>query len=201
MKKRLFLALGAGFILSLVSMSCSPDPGSPDEVAVLETSYGRIVIEFYPQEAPRHVANFKKLAREGFFDGMRFHRSLVNKGIPIAIQSGNPNTIKGDPSTWEQGTSNLPTVKAEYSDRLHHVRGAVSAARKKDEPDSHTSQFFICASNYLEWDGQYTIFGKVIDGMNVVDSIVRAPVVKNSERPVDPVTLTKVYITKKSEVQ
>ncbi len=199
MKKRLLLALAAGFILSLVS--CGVDPGSPDEVAVLETSYGRIVIEFYPAEAPRHVANFKALARDGFFDGMKFHRALVNKGIPIAVQSGNPNTINGDPSTWEQGQSNLPTVRAEYSDKLRHVRGVVSAARKQDEPDSHTSQFFICTSNYPQWDGQFSIFGKVIDGMNVVDSIVRAPVVKNTERPADPVVITKLYITKKSEVQ
>jgi cyclophilin family peptidyl-prolyl cis-trans isomerase len=199
MKKRLLLALGACFVFSL--LSCTPDPGSPDEVAVLETSYGRIVIEFYPAEAPRHVANFKRLARDGFFDGMKFHRLLVDKGVPVAIQSGNPNTIAGDPSTWETGQSTLPAVRAEYSDKLRHVRGVVSAARKQDQPDSHTSQFFICVSNYPAWDGQYSIFGKVIDGMNVVDSIVRAPVVKNTERPADPVTLKKVYITRKSEIE
>jgi cyclophilin family peptidyl-prolyl cis-trans isomerase len=158
------------------------------------------VIEFYPEEAPRHVANFKGLAREGFFDGTKVHRLVKDKTSLVAIQGGDPNTISGDPTTWGQGQPNQPKVPHEYSDKLHHVRGAVSAARKSDDIDSHTSQFFICGSDYLKWDGQYSVFGRVVEGMNIVDAIGQAPVWKNTDRPLDPVVINKVSIVRKSEL-
>jgi cyclophilin family peptidyl-prolyl cis-trans isomerase len=166
----------------------------------LETNYGRIVIEFFPKEAPKHVANFKELAREKFFDGTKFHRLVKNNGENIAIQGGDPNTINGDPATWGMGQPNQKTVPAEFSKTLRHVRGVVSMARKGNDINSATSQFFICVSDRPEWDGQYTVFGKVIEGMKVVDTIVRAPMVANTERPVDPVVVSKVTIIKRDQL-
>src|SRR6185369_12311718 len=87
----------------LLSTSCGKRPVVDDEVAVLETSYGRIVIEFMPNVAPKHVENFKELAREGFYDGTRFHRIVSDRSRRVAIQGGDPNTINGAPATWGQG--------------------------------------------------------------------------------------------------
>jgi peptidyl-prolyl cis-trans isomerase B (cyclophilin B) len=171
------------------------------EVGVLETNYGRIVIEFLPERAPNHVANFKELAREGFYDGTKFHRLVKDKDRPIAVQGGDPNSINGDPSTWGHGQPGQKTLKAEISPNLKHERGTVSAARKPKEKDSATSQFFICVAAQPIFDGDYTIFGRVIEGMNVVDSIARAPMVKGTERPLDPVVVSKAYIVKREELK
>jgi peptidyl-prolyl cis-trans isomerase B (cyclophilin B) len=173
----------------------------PTEVGVLETNYGRIVIEFLPEIAPNHVANFKELAREGFYDGTRFHRLVKDKDKPVAVQGGDPNSINGDPSTWGQGQPGQKTLKAEISANLKHERGTVSAARKPKDKDSATSQFFICIAAQPLFDGDYTIFGRVIEGMNVVDSIGRAPLVKGTERPLDPVVVSKAYIVKREELK
>jgi peptidyl-prolyl cis-trans isomerase B (cyclophilin B) len=176
------------------------NPGSEDEVAVIDTTYGQIVIEFFPKDAPKHVANFKQLARENFFDGTKFHRLVKDKGANIAIQGGDPNTISGDPSSWGRGQPNQKTVSAEFSKNLTHVRGMVSMARKGNDVNSATSQFFICTSDHHEWDGQYTIFGRVIDGMKVVDTIVRAPLVSGTDRPIDPVMVNQVRIVKRDQL-
>lgn len=185
-------------ILGLVSVGCDDNGvGNPDDVAVLETGYGAIVIEFLHEDAPKHVANFKGLAREGFYDGTRFHRIVKD----TAIQGGDPNTISGDPSTWGQGQPGQPTVPAEFSKTLSHVRGAVSAARKGNDVNSATSQFFICIAAEPRWDGNYSIFGRVIGGMNVVDSIARAPVVPNTDRPLDPVVINRVRLVPKADLK
>jgi peptidyl-prolyl cis-trans isomerase B (cyclophilin B) len=199
-KMRFFSACLLFVVFIFGSISCGTNTGSDDEVAVLDTSYGRIIIEFYPQEAPKHVANFKELTRMNFFDGTRFHRLVKDKGVNIAIQGGDPNTITGDPATWGMGQPNQKTVPGEFSKNLKHVRGVVSMARKGNDLNSATSQFFICTSARPEWDGQYSIFGKVIDGMKVVDSIVRAPTVTNLDRPVDPVVVNKVSIVKRDQI-
>ena len=202
MKKIRFFS--AALIIALFifgSISCGTNPaGSDDEVAVLDTSYGRIVIEFYPKDAPKHVANFKQLAQTNFYDGTRFHRLVKNQGKDIAIQGGDPNTINGNPATWGMGQPNQKTVPAEFSKNLKHLRGVISMARKANDINSGTSQFFICVTDYPEWDGQYSVFGKVIDGMKVVDSIVRAPIMANTDRPVDAVIVNKVTIVKRDQV-
>jgi len=200
MKKVLLLTLIAA--LSLASISCdNVDTGDPDEVAVVETNYGRFVIEFLPKDAPRHVANFKQLVREGFFDGTKIHRLVKEKnGKPVAIQGGDPNTIAGDPATWGQGQPGQKTIKAEFSNALKHVRGIVSAARRGNDENSHTSQFFVCVTTEPRWDNQYSIFGRIIDGMNVVDSISRAPIYKDTDRPLDPVVVNRIYLAKRGEV-
>ena len=187
-----FVALSLTALL-LASGSCGRKPETDDEVAVLETNYGRIVIEFLPAVAPRHVENFKGLAKTGFYDGTKFHRIVKDKGRVGAIQGGDPNTINGDPTIWGLGQKAQRTVAAEIS-TLKHERGTVSAARKSDDINSATSQFFICVGAEPGFDGQYSIFGRVIDGMNVVDSIARAPTEAKSERPVDPVVVNRAYI-------
>jgi len=169
MRARSVLAIAALLILLLNSLSCGRKTGRDDEVAVIETNYGRIVIEFFPQYAPKHVENFKTLAEQGFYDGTRIHRIGKDKsGRAILVQGGDPNTINGDPSTWGRGQPAQPTVKAEFSTNLKHERGILSAARGPDV-NSATSQFFICVAPMPQFDGNYSIFGKVVEGMNVVD--------------------------------
>jgi cyclophilin family peptidyl-prolyl cis-trans isomerase len=187
-------------VILLLSTSCGRRSDVDDEVAVLETSYGRIVIEFLPKVAPKHVENFKELARDGFFDGTRFHRIVTDKNRRVAIQGGDPNTINGAPATWGQGQRGQKTVPAEFS-KLKHERGIISAARKPDDTNSATSQFFILVGSQTSFDSQYSIFGRVIDGMNVVDSIALAPLFPKSEMPADPVVVTRAYIAKRDEVK
>jgi peptidyl-prolyl cis-trans isomerase B (cyclophilin B) len=186
--------------MSLGLVSCKRGI-SDGKVAVLETSYGRIVIELLPDDAPKHVANFRDLIENGFYDGTKFHRIVKESNKLVAIQGGDPNTIAGDPSTWGKGQKGQKTVQAEFSRTLKHVRTTVSAARTKDDLDSATSQFFICASSEPQWDGKYSIFGRVIDGMNVVDTIARAPVYPNSDRPLDPVVIKRAYLARRGDLR
>ena len=197
---RSLLILPISAILLLVLSSCASKPEVDNEVAVLETNYGRIVIEFLPRIAPKHVDNFKSLAKEGFYDGTKFHRIVKDKNKPGAIQGGDPNTINGDPSIWGQGQRGQKTVPAEFS-TLKHERGTVSAARRSDDINSATSQFFICVAAQPSFDNQYSIFGRVIEGMNVVDSIALAPTEPRSERPADPVVVNRVYVVKRAELR
>lgn len=143
------------------SMSPSSSP-TPNEVAVIKTSEGEMVAEFWPDVAPNTVENFKKLARQGFYDGTAFHR--IVKGF--MIQGGDPLTK--DPSKenrWGTGDPGYK-IKAEFNKKSHE-RGVLSMARSSD-PDSAGSQFFICLANVSRLDGQYTTFGKVIKGEDVL---------------------------------
>jgi peptidyl-prolyl cis-trans isomerase B (cyclophilin B) len=140
-----------------------------DEVAVLKTTAGEMVLEFWPDVAPKHVENFKKLAREGFYDGTAFHR--VIKGF--MIQGGDPLTK--DPSKEPMWGTGGPghTVKAEFNERPH-TRGVLSMARSQD-PNSAGSQFFICHGDPRFLDRQYTAFGKLIKGDDVLEKIATTP--------------------------
>ena len=161
-------------------MSCEKD----NDVAVITTSYGDMVIEFYPDVAPMHVESFITLAKEGYFDGTTFHRVIPG----FVIQGGDPNSKDGDrmndgtggragkyfgigrendPSTW--------TIPAEFNDSLH-IKGTLSMARSQN-PNSGSSQFFICHAPTPQLNGKYTVFGQVIKGLDVIDTIV------NVERP------------------
>ena len=133
--------------------------------AVIDTKYGRIELVFYPDIAPRHVENFLSLARAGFYDGTIFHRVIPG----FMIQGGDPNTKGEDKSRYGTGGPGHK-VKAEFSDRAHR-RGILSMARSSD-PDSAGSQFFIVVKDSAFLDGQYTVFGEVINGMEVADQIV-----------------------------
>ncbi|HEX2836008.1 MAG TPA: peptidylprolyl isomerase [Thermoanaerobaculia bacterium] len=157
-----------------------------NKVAELHTTAGEIDIRFYSDVAPNHVKNFIDLARQGFYNGTKFHRVIPG----FMIQGGDPNTISGSPATW--GTGGSPNrLKAEFSG-VPHKRGIVSMARSSD-PDSASSQFFIVVkdSNFL--DRQYSVFGEVTKGMDVADKIVNAPR-GAMDRPNEPVSITKIVI-------
>lgn len=178
-------------VLGTGASSCS----GGDQVAVLETSYGRIVFEFLPQYAPKHVEAFQGMISGGSLDGTRFHRIIPNK----IIQGGDPNSKDDDPTDDGIGQPGQATIPAEFTTALKHTRGIVSAARKGDNKDSATSQFFICLGDEPAYDGQYSIFGRVIDGMNVVGLIANAPTRRDDpklrERPAEPVAITRAYLT------
>ena len=135
------------------------------EVVRLHTNLGDIVVEFLEDKAPKHVESFKKLAREGFYDGTRFHRVIPG----FMIQGGDPNTRSGPRSTHGTGNPGY-TVPAEFND-VKHDRGILSAARSSD-PNSAGSQFFLMVAPSPHLDRQYSAFGRVAEGMDVVDKIV-----------------------------
>ncbi len=161
------------------------------EVAVIETNMGNIVIRFYDQDAPKTVANFKKLARAGFYDGTTFHRVIPG----FVIQGGDPNSKDSDRSNDGQGGPGY-TIAAEIT--RPHVRGAVAMARLPDnvnpKRESSGSQFFIDLTDLPSLDrGGYTVFGEVIEGMDVVDKI--AAVERDGrDNPIKPVVMKKVAI-------
>ena len=133
--------------------------------AIIETNLGIIVFKLFPDLAPETVRNFEKLARDGFYNGTLFHRVIPG----FMIQGGDPNTKSGNKNTWGTGGPGH-TIKAEFSSRSHH-RGIVSMARAQD-PNSAGSQFFIVTTDSTFLDRQYTVFGEVIEGMDVADKIV-----------------------------
>jgi peptidyl-prolyl cis-trans isomerase B (cyclophilin B) len=133
--------------------------------AIIETNLGTIVFKLLPDLAPETVRNFEKLAKDGFYNGTLFHRVIPG----FMIQGGDPNTKSGNKSTWGMGGPGH-TIKAEFSSRSHH-RGIVSMARSQD-PNSAGSQFFIVTTDSTFLDRQYTVFGEVLEGMDVADKIV-----------------------------
>ncbi|MCC6404058.1 MAG: peptidylprolyl isomerase [Fimbriimonadaceae bacterium] len=166
-------------------------PSPQDEIVVLETTEGRIAISFFPDKAPNHVENFKKLAKEGFYDGTRFHR--VIKGF--MIQGGDPNSKELDKaSAWGTGNPGY-AVDAEFND-TKHTRGILSMARSSN-PNSAGCQFFIMDQTSAHLDGQYTAFGIVVEGMDVVDKVVATPVTDRNGTvvPEKAVQITKASVT------
>src|SRR6266513_5384283 len=138
---------------------------STNEVAIIKTSAGDMTVEFWTDVAPKTVENFKTLAKKGFYDGTCFHR--VIKGF--MIQGGDPLTKDASQEAmWGTGGPGY-TIKAEFNDRSH-VRGVISMARSSD-PDSAGSQFFICHGNPTSLDHQYTAFGKLLKGDDVLEKI------------------------------
>lgn len=142
------------------------------------------MIELFPDIAPQHVANFDSLVSIGFYDGTAFHRVVPG----FVIQGGDPNSRSGPDSTWGYGDPAQQRVPAEFS-RVSHQRGILSAARAQD-PNSATSQFFICVAPAISLDGRYSVYGKVLQGMNIVDSIVTSPVLPGTERPREKIAMT-----------
>jgi cyclophilin family peptidyl-prolyl cis-trans isomerase len=156
---------------TLFAIGCANQPAEPTsamkphQIAILETNLGTIKIQFFPDKAPGHVKNFIDLAKKGFYDGTRFHRVIPG----FMIQGGDPLSKKGDRRVMGTGGPGY-TIKAEFND-VKHERGILSMARSSD-PNSAGSQFFIMVANKTHLDGQYSAFGKVISGMDVVDKIV-----------------------------
>jgi peptidyl-prolyl cis-trans isomerase B (cyclophilin B) len=137
------------------------------EVALIKTNEGDMVVELWPEVAPKTVENFKKLAGEGFYDGTAFHR--IVKGF--MIQGGDPLSKKDDPMVGTGGPGYK--IKAEFNDRPHQ-RGVLSMARSQ-HPDSAGSQFFICLDEARFLDGQYTAFGKLVQGDDILGRIGDTP--------------------------
>ena len=157
----------------------------------IETNLGDMVVEFFPDKAPGHVENFVKLAGDGFYDGTLFHRVIAG----FMIQGGDPNTKSASKSAWGTGGPGY-AIKAEFND-THHERGILSMARSQN-PDSAGSQFFICHGEAAFLDRQYTAFGRLTDGFDVLDSIAEAPCEagRGGERstPVSPVQVRKMSL-------
>jgi cyclophilin family peptidyl-prolyl cis-trans isomerase len=161
--------LALAFALCAVQAPPAPGPSEPTE-AVVETEQGSFVIRLLPDLAPNHVAHFVKTAGAGGYDGTTFHR-IITRGI---IQGGDP--LSKDPKqTARYGTGGLGLLKAEFSDRPF-TRGTVAAARKPSGQDTGGSQFFVVVTDQPSLKGQYTIFGEVVSGMDVVDKISDTPV-------------------------
>ncbi|HEV8120966.1 MAG TPA: peptidylprolyl isomerase [Candidatus Polarisedimenticolia bacterium] len=166
----------------------SDKPGEKKEVAVIKTNMGTIVFEFLPDVAPKMVANFVDLAKTGFYNGTTFHR-VING---FMIQGGDPLSKDNDPSN--DGTGNGPRrMPAEFTTKYSHVRGMVSTARGGNDINSGSCQFFIVQKDSKFLDNQYTIFGRVLDGMDVVDKISLVPKDKN-DRPIKNVTMESVTL-------
>ena len=167
--------------IGVVFMSCAKE----EKVAIISTKFGDMVVEFYDDVAPMHVESFKILADEGYFDGTTFHRVIPG----FVIQGGDPNSK--DEDRMNDGTggragkffgigreedSNSWTIPAEFNDK-DHVKGTLSMARSSN-PNSGSSQFFICHAATPQLNNQYTVFGQVIEGLDVIDQIVYSETAK-----------------------
>jgi peptidylprolyl isomerase len=181
-----------------VKTGVKPEPDA--QVAVIETAdYGRIVIELYPNIAPKMVEQFKKLINDQQYDGTVIHRVNPQYGI---IQGGDPLTKGGNPAMWGSGSSKLPNVPAEFSD-IPYERGTLGAARANDI-NSANCQFFIELKRQPAFDKKYTVFGRVIDGIGNAEVIMNAPTEKmgcepndrdpRCERPADKVLLKSITL-------
>lgn len=155
--------------------------------AIINTKFGEIEIEFFPDKAPNHVANFIKLAKSGFYNGTIFHRVIPG----FMIQGGDPNTKdQTNKAAYGMGGPGY-NVNAEFND-IQHKRGIVSMARAND-PNSAGSQFYIVVENSFFLDRQYTVFGQVVKGMGVADKIVNQPR-DNRDLPVQRVEMTVTIV-------
>ena len=165
---RLLLGLILAFALAGV-LPASAAELDPDNTVFMDLTYGRVVIKLRPDLAPNHVAQVKTLVKKGFYNGTPFHR--VIEGF---MAQG------GDPTGTGTGGSDLPDLKAEFT-KTHFVRGTIGAARSSD-PDSANSQFFIMFAPASNLDGDYTVWGKVIDGMANNDKFKRGEPVRDPDR-------------------
>jgi peptidyl-prolyl cis-trans isomerase B (cyclophilin B) len=199
MKSILINLLAAILAVASVNAEEQKPMNSAKEVAVIKTSEGEMVAEFWPEVAPNTVENFKKLARSGFYDGTAFHR--IVKGF--MIQGGDPLTK--DPAKESRYGTGDPgyKIKAEFNDRSHE-RGVLSMARSSD-PDSAGSQFFICLANVSRLDHQYTTFGKIIKGDDVLgkigDTEVTASDSGERSKPTKRVTVESIKIVPADSVK
>ena len=198
--------------LVILSVACSPtqeagqgreplDQPSPvseelpvaqgEPYARLETGRGRILIRLLPELAPAAVENFIELGEGGFYSRTMFHRVLPRK----MIQGGDPNSKDNDPYNDGRGNSGK-FLPAEFSSH-HLTRGTVAMARQPGDPNSSSSQFFIVLERSPEWDGQYTVFGEVVEGIEVAEEISRAPLSKDPRlrnRPAVSIRIQRVFI-------
>lgn len=179
-------------LLFLAAVGLAQTP-SPEVEAVVATDAGTFRFEFAPEKAPKHVEQFLRLARSGYYDGSAFHRAIPG-GM---IQGGDP--LLKDPKTPKSlwGTGGLNLLPSEFSD-MKHGQGVVSGVRIPDKVNSDGSQFFICIAPQPALDGQYSAFGRVTEGLDVVDRISRVPSGENGLTD-KPVRILKITIEPKKE--
>src|SRR5205809_1235749 len=195
----LALLFGAATFAAEEKKETLPMTTASNEVAIIKTSEGDMLVQFWTDAAPNTVENFKKLARQGFYDGTIFHR--IVKGF--MIQGGDPNSK--DPAKENSYGEGGPgyNIKAEFNDHSHD-RGVISMARGPD-PDSAGSQFFICLAPVHRLDHQYTTFGKLIKGQDVLERIGDIPVTRNSmgepSKPTKRVVVESIKIVPANSVK
>jgi cyclophilin family peptidyl-prolyl cis-trans isomerase len=169
MISRLLSAVTVLLMMSVVTLSAGAQPADPENTLYLDLKDGRVVIRLRPDLAPNHVERVKSLVREGFYDGIVFHRVIDG----FMAQTG-------DPTGTGMGGSERPDLKAEFSE-VPFRRGVLGMARSRD-PDSANSQFFIMFSDGDWLNGQYTVFGEVVEGMEHVDNIKRGEPVQDPDK-------------------
>lgn len=163
-------------------------PADAPKVSI-HTDLGDIVVGLYAAEAPKHVENFLKLAREGYYSGTKFHRVIPN----FMIQGGDPNSIQGDASTWGQGGPDYKIARELNS--LKHFTGVLAAAKKGNETESSGSQFYITLAPAHHLDGEHVVFGKVIRGMDIVRAIEKTPIdPQTQDRPLTPPAIKSMEV-------
>ena len=167
---RRLLAVGL-VVFAMLGMSRAAFALDPENTIYLDLKDGRVVIELLPEKAPNHVARIKELTRMGFYDGIVFHRVMAQTG---------------DPTGTGTGGSDLPDLKAEFNDETFW--GGTLGMARSSNPDSANSQFFICFDTADFLDGQYTLFGRVVEGMEYVDQI------KRGEPPVNPDKIIRMQV-------
>ena len=189
--------LRTALVYALISMGGNLMASDTNDVAVIETKYGKMVVEFWDKDAPKTVANFIKLAKEGFYNGTAFHR--IVKGF--MIQGGDP--LSKDSTNTAVGTGGPGyKIKAEFNTN-QHVLGVISMARSVD-PDSAGSQFFICLGKQAFLDGKYTAFGKLIAGEDVLKKIGDVetkmdPAGRERSMPVERVVIERITIVPRDQ--
>ena len=183
-------------VFLIASLSNYANAQTSDKVVILETQSGKIIIEFFPDDAPNHVANFIELTESGFYDETVFHRIITG----FMIQGGDPNTISGDPSTWGTGGS-VGNVDAEFN-KIKHDRGIVSMARSAD-PNSASSQFFIVHENSYFLDEEYTVFGRILtqESFDTLDKIASlSTAAGNVPLDIEQAKILKAQVVIRSEI-
>jgi len=199
-----------------VKRGVQPEPDA--EAAVLEVEaagvpYGRLVIELYPNLAPKMVERFKRLVGEGFYNGTAFHRVNPRAGV---VQGGDPNSKDDDPSNDGAGDSPYPDLPAEFSD-IPFDRGTVGAARlgprkavggqpalaEADAVNTANCQFYITLHRVPQWDAHYTVFGRVIEGMGNADAIAGAPTrpAPHAENPANKIVIKSATLQPRANFQ
>src|SRR5688572_3460841 len=177
----------------------TPSESGGEEVAVIRTNAGEIVLRFYEADAPKTVAEFKRLAQKNFYNGTTFHRVMAGR----LIQGGDPLSRDRDPYNDGTGNSGI-TLPAEFN--KHPFKpGTVGLAHGQQSPDSGSCQFFICLVRQPEWDGKYTVFAEVVEGIEVARKISqaqtnpKAKVVQMRERPIREQLIESVRIGPRSK--
>lgn len=192
MKKFLVIAFLLLASYSLYALDQVEKAKKSDDIVVIEMDFGEIEFGLFHDAAPLNVENIVKLVKKDFYNGTTFHRVVPD----FVIQGGDPLTKDKNPANDGTGGPGY-YIKDEYSKELKHLKGTVALAKAAD--DRNGSQFYICLAKQNFLDGKYTIVGQVIKGMDVVQKIAKVKTDKRNDRPIENVTMKKVYMKEKEE--